>query len=65
MKWICFLHNARPVYGIVQQDAVAVTDLSWDEVLVGAPPRAVGTVERRTVQLLNPVHKPARSSPSA
>lgn len=60
MKWIRFLHNDRPAYGIVQQDTVAVTDLSWDEVLAGARPRVVGTVERRTVQLLNPVHKPGK-----
>ncbi len=60
MKWVRFEHNGSPRFGILQNDSISVTSLSWDEVVGGQPPDSLETVSAAEVRILAPIERPGK-----
>ncbi|HOW18573.1 MAG TPA: DUF2437 domain-containing protein, partial [Phycisphaerae bacterium] len=54
------MHAGKPVFGVVEQDEIALTSLGWADVLAGRQPDRVATVPLAGARLLSPVERPGK-----
>jgi len=60
MQWARVMHAGKPVFGVVEQDEIALTSLGWADVLAGHQPDRVATVPLAGARLLSPVERPGK-----
>ncbi len=60
MQWVRVMHEGKPVFGVVDGDRIALTSLSWSEVLAGRQPDHVATIPLAGARLLSPVERPGK-----
>ena len=60
MKWVRFQHGGSPRFGILQNGSIAVTSLSWKEILEGKAADSLGVIEASEATLLAPLERPGK-----
>ncbi len=60
MKWVRVEHKGLPRFGILQNDAIVLTSLTWSEVLEGRSPDSLATVDPQKVRNLAPLERPGK-----
>ena len=60
MKWIRFQHDGSPHFGILQEDSITVTSLSWKEILEGRAADSLGVIQASEAALLAPLDRPGK-----
>ena len=51
MKWVRFEYKGSPAFGILQNNSVSVTSLTWEEVLAGQPPNQIDVIAANKINL--------------
>jgi hypothetical protein len=59
MKWVRFEDQGTPRFGVLNQDTITATALTWTEILAGRTPDAGSKIKLDQVRLLAPVERPA------
>jgi 5-carboxymethyl-2-hydroxymuconate isomerase len=60
MKWVRFEDQDTPRFGVLNQDTITATALTWTEILAGRTPDAGSKIKLDQVRLLAPVERPAK-----
>ena len=60
MKWVRFEYKGSPAFGILQNNSVSVTSLTWEEVLAGQPPNQIDVIAANKINLLVPLENPGK-----
>lgn len=60
MKWVRFEDQGTSRFGVLSQDTVIATSLTWEDILAGRAPEAGPQFQRDQVRLLAPVERPAK-----
>ncbi len=60
MKWVRVEFQGRPLFGVLEGESIALTSLSWADILAGKQPDTVAAVPLSEARLLAPVERPGK-----
>ncbi len=60
MKWVRVDHEGAPSFGVLQDNVITLTSLSWADALSGRQPDHAGSLQLADAKLLAPVERPGK-----